>query len=243
MKKLAGFLGGLAVLVVSSPLAHANFVLSYQIGAGAIVNCANAASDTLATCFAVPTAIGSGLTVTTFQGTSNSPGAPTNSMQTGSVTDITATTAGVTLTLWLAAQDFTTPITPPPIIDATSLTVIPTNGTGSVTLVNCVDQSNGTAPPLPGVFCSAPAFTNTNPVINYSGTTSQSNNAGGTFSPLASPFSLSEKVTIGFTTAGEIEVQTRQVLTSVPEPTSIMLLGSVTLGLVSLFRKKLAGRS
>jgi hypothetical protein len=242
MKKLAGFLGAVAALVVSAPLAHANYVLSYQLDAGSIVNCANVASDTLATCFASPTAIGglAGVTITQFTGTSNSPGTAASAQQTGSVVDITTTGAGK-LTLWLAAQNFSQPVTPPSITDRTSLTIIPTFGTGSATLANCVDQSNGTAP-TPGTFCSSSALT-VNNSLAYSGTTALSNNNSGTVTSLASKFSLSEMVVITFTQASEIEIQTRQVLSSVPEPASIILLGTTTLGLISLLRKKVASRA
>lgn len=238
MKKLAGFLGVMA-LMAFAPLAHANYVLSYNSGAGA-TNCANVASNTLASCFATPTGIGGGITVTSFEGTSNSPGTAGGAQQIGSVVDISTTGAG-TLTLWLAAQGFTAPTTPPNITDATSLTVIPTSGLGTVTLESCVDQSDGTAPPT-GTFCSAPALTVTNPTINYSGDTSQSNNDSGVITSLAATFSLSEVITITFTEASEIEVQTRQVLTAVPEPGSIVLLGTVLVGLGTLIRKRVASQ-
>jgi hypothetical protein len=243
MKKRAGFLMALAALAVGTPLAHANYKLSYDVGAGA-VECANVASNTLATCFASPTFVGgaAGITMTQFTGNSNSPGTPANAQQQGSVVDI-ATTGPGTLTLWLAAQDFTNPVTPPGINIATSLTVIPTSGSGSVTLTSCVDQSNGTAPPLPGVFCSAPAYTDDNPTINYSGTTSQSNNDGGLILALAAPYSLSQRIVITFTTASQLQVQSRQVLAAVPEPAGIVLMGTATLGVIALLRKRAARRA
>jgi len=239
MNKIRGVVLSTLAFIGSASLAHANYVLSYQIGAGPITNCANVASDTLATCFSAPTSVGSGVTFTQFTGTSNSPGTVASAMQTGSVVDIT-TTGAITIHLWLAAQDFTAPTVPPGfILDAASLTVIPTSGSGSVTLTDCVDKSNGTAPPT-GVFCSTPALSLTNPTINYSGNTSQSNNASGTITTLGSPFSLSEEVTITIAAASELEIQTRQVLTAVPEPGTIVLLGSLLVVIATVFRKRVA---
>ncbi len=239
MKKLAGFLGVLS-LVALAPLARANYQISYQLNGGAITNCANSSNDDLATCFTSPTNIGGGVTITQLTGTSNSPGTTGEAIQTGSVVDITTTGSG-TLNLWLAAQDFTMPVTPPGLNDKGSLTVIPTSGTGTVALTNCVDQSNGTAPPL-GPFCSTPAVQFNNPMITYSDTTSQSNNVSAGISNLSAPFSLSELVTITFSSASEIEVQTRQVLAT-PEPASIMLMGSLLAGIATLIRKKAARRA
>jgi len=247
MKKLAGHIGALAMLVVLAPLAHANYVLSYSTDGGATVHlcpgepAGGFASDTLATCFASPTVVAAGVTITTFQGTSNSPGGPAISMQTGSVTTIDASVAG-TLILYLAAQNFSFPTAPPGFVtDDTSLTVIPTQDTGTVALTNCVDQSNGTAPPV-GPFCSSPAISVTNATISFSGVTQQSNAGFGSTATLSSMFSLSEMITIAFS-AGTLEVQTRQVLSSVPEPASIVFLGTTTLVLISFFRKRLASRS
>jgi hypothetical protein len=154
----------------------------------------------------------------------------------------------VTLDLWLAAQNFTMPVTPPSVNDATSLTLIPTFGSGSVSLDNCVDLSNGTAPAStaptgPHSFCSMPApGTPINDSMGFSGNTSSSTNNTALLSTITSPFSLSEHVTITFTGASELEIQTRQVLTPVPEPAAILLLGSTLLGVTTLFRKKLARR-
>ena len=248
MKKLAGSLGLFAVLVVSAPLARANYVLSYSVtGVPGATQCAAPPSDTLASCFAAPTFIGgaAGITITQFTGTSNSPGTPGLSRQTGSVVDIITTGPG-TLDLWLGAPDFTNP-SALPLIDTTSLTIIPTFGIGSANLANCVDLSNGTVPPppLPGTaFCVTPA--GGTPVLNsatYSGTTSLASNNHATLTSISTPFSLSEHIVIAFTTASEIEIQTRQVLSAVPEPASIILLGTTTLGLISLLRKKVANRA
>ena len=252
MKKLAGFLGAVAVLVVSAPLAHATYVLGYSttVPIAGTPCLALGATDNLATCFPSATLLpASNITITQFTGTSNSPGTAATAQQTGSVVDIT-TTGSATLYLWLAAPNFTQPVTPPGITDRTSLTVIPTSGSGSASLSSCIDLSNGTTPSVPG-FCASPATGS--PILNFtfwSDATSVSTNNSGPITSLVpagpgSPptYSLSEMLTITFTGASEIEVQTRQVLSSVPEPASIILLGTTTLGLISLLRKKVANRA
>jgi len=227
MKAIVSFAGAL-LLACFAPLAHANFQISYQVGAGPIINCANSGTDTLASCFAVPTVIDatSGLQITQLTGTSNSPGTASQARQTGSVVDIINTNA-VTLKIWLAAQDFTAPTTPPAIDYKTSLTIIPTTGIGSATLESCVDTSNGTAPPL-GSFCSSSAATLNN-ATSYAGTTSLASNNESTISSLSGTYSLSQLLTLTLGAGSEVEVQTRQVLTPVPEPISIALLGAVFL--------------
>ena len=81
MKKLAGFLGAVGMLAVA-PLAHANYSISYQIGAGAIVQCANSSDDTTASCSNVSSG---GVTIQGLSGNSNSPGGAPPTKQTSRV--------------------------------------------------------------------------------------------------------------------------------------------------------------
>src|SRR5579859_2369591 len=105
MKKLTTFLGVL-LLVSCAQLAQAAYQISYSLtGApGATTVGCVPTGDTLDSCFAAPTNIGGGVTITSLQGTSNSPGDATNSRQAGSTLEID-TTSAATLTIWLAAPN------------------------------------------------------------------------------------------------------------------------------------------
>ena len=133
------------------------------------------------------------------------------------------------------------PTVPPGIDDhATSLTVIPqtASGGGTATLVNCVDQSNGLAPPL-GTFCSNPAGS---PVVDSITFTAgaQADNVSGQITSLSAPYSMSQELTVTFTAPSQILLQTNQTLTPIPEPASVVLVGMPLVGIVALSRRKAA---
>jgi len=236
MRKFSSVLGAVAILGCAS-LAHANYVIGYSVNGGAAALCDNNVSDDAAGCFAVATSIGGGLTVTSLTGASNSPGLPSGADQEGSTTTITATSAA-TLTIWFAAQNFTNPLAPPALaIDYASNVSITTflkGSSGSVALESCVDQSNGTAPPV-GTFCSAPAATLTNLVLPISGALggSASNTVGESFTPLHSPFSLSQRVDLILGAGTKVNLVTSQALSPVPEPASIVLFGGAMLFVIA----------
>jgi hypothetical protein len=241
MKNFTRLFGVVAVLGIGS-LAHANYVIGYDLNGGGPTLCQNSASDNVASCFAVPTSIGGGVTITNMSGTSNSPGAPSFSNQAGSTTTISTTGSSAVLTIWFAAQDFSQPVTPPAIQYASnySITTFQPGSSGSVALTSCVDQSNGTVPPV-GTFCSSPAATLTNAGLTISGALggSASNTVLGTIASLSAPFSLSQVVTLTLGANTSVNLITSQVLTPVPEPASLVLLGGVVLLVSSrLVRRK-----
>lgn len=240
MKNVAGLFG--IAFLAFTPLAHANFAITYSVNGAAPSTCINntdSTNDTGVTeCFSSLTAIGGGISAQDMSGTSNSPGAAgVTSFQTSSDTTIIASTAA-TLDIWLSAQDFVNPHTPPgPVTYTSSLTLIPTSSAStSVTLVNCVDENNALPPGLGGTFCGAPAGTLNNALVG-SGNTSVSNNNSGTITTLTAPYSLEEHITVVLAAGSHLEIQTSQDLSSVPEPVSAVLFGTLLVGL-GIFRRR-----
>ena len=233
MKKLVGFLGVLA-MVASAPLAHANFVIAYQIGAGAISPCVNNPDDKNSLGWSCTASAGT-ITITNASGSSNSGGDPAFSDQFGSITTLTNTgSSTVTVELWVAAQNFAMPVTGGSVtaIDYSSeigITSAQPGSSGSIQLESSVDQANKDVPaPVGTGFCVTPAATLTN-TLPIPSTGSANDTVTTVFSPLNKFYSLSQMVTIFLGADSKINLSTSQVLTPVPEPMSIALLGAVFL--------------
>lgn len=234
MKRLTGMLGAF-VLLGCAPLMQGALQISYQetSPAGPATLCGTGPDTGPVVCAAsLP-----GVTINVLSASSNSPGTPALSQQFGSTLQIT-TTADVTLHVWFAAQDFLTPTTPPSILYSSSLSLTSTTGTGKVGLESCVDGSNGLAPPTTP-FCSNPEASLTNTDLNYNGATSSSNTVQENVASLTTvPYSLSQELTLTLGAGSNLNVITSQILTPVPEPGTLALLGSGLLGVGMLFRRK-----
>jgi PEP-CTERM motif len=151
--------------------------------------------------------------------------------------------SAVTLDINIADSNFSTPITPPIIVDHSGSTLNNTTGTNSMTLTSCVDQSNGLVPPG-AAFCSSPApgMAGPNGILTQTGPGTVSNESAGTITSLHPMFSLTEQLDIVAGPRSNFNVTSSQVLTQtpsrVPEPGAIMLLGTALLGIAMLVRKK-----
>jgi len=243
MKKLTIVLGVLGI----APLAHASIQLSYSLTTPAAATpCATVVSgspNVAAACFTPlpagpgPTDVGNGVIINTF----SSEGIQTvgNSQQLSATTSIRNTSASSQiLTLWAVIQNFTSPTAPPPINWSSNLQFTSTTGTGTITMMSCLDTANGLAAPSP--FCSgAGSPTLTNNVLAWNGvTTPPPDTVSRSVTTLGSPYSMGEKITITLGAGSTINFNTSQILTQVPEPTAVALFGGMLLFTGAAIRRK-----
>jgi hypothetical protein len=241
MKTLAVVLG-LGITCALAPSAHASIAISYSLNGGAEVTCAsNPVSSTPISCPGL--AVG-GLTILNVSATSNSPGTPSLSQQFNANLLIQNTTGATqTLDLYFSAQDFLFPTTPPPAEYLTSLSVTTTTGTGTATLQSCLDAAPGgnvlavSAATFTTACTGGNSISQTNPLINY-GPGANSNDVITSVASLGVPFSMSQRVTLVLGSASNINVITSAALTPVPEPASVMFLGTALIGVGTLLRKR-----
>jgi PEP-CTERM motif len=242
MNKLTGLMATF-LLALCAPLAHADFLIAYQIGSGPIFTCLDNADNTNltgTTSCSSPTV--DGVTIANAGGTSNSPGTPDSSYQFGSTTTIIANGSvapDTEVTLWFAAQDFNTPVTPPDIDYSSEVGLSANGGSAAATLVSCVDTTDA------GVgadFCPSAAAggTLTNTIPTFTG--SANNTVYGLITGLPSSggnYSLAQELTVTLGANTNVGFSSNQYLTPVPEPASLILLGSGLLGACFVLRRKM----
>jgi hypothetical protein len=232
---------GMFLLVLCAPLAHADFVISYQLTGGAATQCADVSSaspDNDAICFgAALTNLGSNVFARALIGAGSQDPGLTEEISDSLRIDNEGSKSE-TLTLWLADQDFTSP-TGSGIQYVSSLSITSFGGAGSVQLESCIDKSNGTAPPS-GTFCSSPAATLTSALEKYNFPLKASNSDSemSYISLTNTPYALSEKITLVLGAGSKVNLVTSQTL-SVPEPASLILLGSTLLGASLMVRRRI----
>jgi hypothetical protein len=226
-----GSLVGILLLALYAPLAQASLQIGYSIDGGAPVLCATGANAGPVTCSAT---VGD-LQITSIMGISNSPGTLLDAHVLGDTLSLISTTAH-TLDVWITAQDFTLPVTPPNIVLGSNLSITSVHGSGTVGLTSCVNTGNALAPPT-NPFCAAgPSVANT--TEGYSGTSANSDDKTLLISSLLPLYSVSQHVTIGMGANSTLNVITSTVLTPVPEASSLLLLG--VFGFVAgLFRRRI----
>jgi hypothetical protein len=164
--------------------------------------------------------------------TSNSPGTNVATLHIDTIFE--ATTAGVTaggnLTVAVSDDAFTQPIGSDQLTESVNTNDISGSTTGSVTFQGY--EINGANLFGTGANTTGPKTFNNFAVTNNGVTT------GGPFTS-TNPFTLTEMTSIHATNTGEGQATANLVFGNVPEPSSIMLMGTIVLGLTAGFRKKL----
>jgi hypothetical protein len=234
MKKLI-VLFGLLAIVAFAPLARADFSISVN-GVSCATGVGDPANPGGETGMCAFVTVSPGVTVSTLS--TNGTQTAANSQQfTSTLTISNATAAPTTITIDTAANFFDTPATPPDIIDSFGYTLNETTGaTTASSYTACVDQGNGLTS-LTGTCKAATSITVSGAQVLSS--------PEGTFllTSLHSEFGLNQRVVLTLAPGTSVDVTASQTLTSVPEPASIVMLGSILVGLATLFRKKVARQS
>jgi len=244
MKTIRMFVG-VAVLASSATLANAAIQISYQVvGVNSPTVCSTGATATFASCSSVAA---DNVTIASIQATSNSPGGspfPNANEFADTVTIINTGSTTENVNIWIGAPGFTFPTAPPGILYSSNLNVTSTSGTGSVGLESCADTANGTTPPTTAFCSGAGSILLTNDSASYSGVTSSPSDTVTTnIASLGAPYSLEQMITISLGVGSQINIISSQVLAPVPEPTAVLLLGSMLLGVGMISRRKLSKRS
>ena len=240
MKKFASLLG--FAFLAYTPLAHADFYIAYQLPGGSPTLCIDNPDSTNKIAPLNCSTSSGGVTIDQLSGSSNSPGSlGATSFQTSSTVSITSSVSG-TLDIWVIGQGFMNPHTPPtPIEWSSSLTIIPTaSAATTVTSSSCIDLSNNTAPPAAGqTFCKTPDQPELlNSLTGTSNTATSSNSSTSVASLTTTPYSLGQLIVVNLVAGTNIELQTSQDLSQVPEPFAAGLLGTLLVGLSLKFRRK-----
>jgi hypothetical protein len=224
--------GSLLTLGLLATVAAAGAIqISYALDGGPIVVCGVSPANTTTSC--VDTSLP--LNITGLTSTSNSPGLPSGAVLTTKLSVANLTSVAHVLDLFIAAQDFTIPVTAPPVNFTSQIgaTVITGSSLNSLSFTSCLDQANELGPPS-GTFCGVPAgsimlspsITTAGPFFNTQTTIS--------VAALAAPYAVDQRLTLILGAGASVDLSTTLIsaVTPVPEPASGTLLGGIAILLV-----------
>ena len=207
-------------LTLAAPMAKATLVIEYSTNGTTWTTISNSGDSY----FNFGPATYGGITFTGFAAGDNVPGGiPSETSSSGFVSIVNSTAATKKLYLSIVGQGFLSPTAPPELLTDSSLNghVTVGNVANAITLLSCVDHGS--------VTTACQSSTYTAPAITPPITTTNSNYSGSSTTPinsLAAPYSIEQLLTITLGPGGNITQNALTQLTPVPEPGSILLLGT-----------------
>jgi len=232
--RMTKMLCSLTVLAAAAfaPLAHADINITYSVDGSTATSCGPASATFLA-CTGVITL--DGVTIQGLDASDNAPGTASLSKDTSATADITnAGSTTATIVINIMADGFTSPVTPPAITLDSHIggTVVVGVSANTLSYQSCVGGNNLLG--CPGTFQSGIGT----PAITSAG--SYQNDQVGSIASLAATYSIDETLTIVLGANGDVNFSASTTLSQVPEPSSVVLLGSLLIGVGLVARRKLA---
>jgi hypothetical protein len=226
----------LAVTFVAAiaPLAHAGLEINYSIDGGPTVTCGPVSgSNPSVSCSNVS---GPDFDITLLGAASNSPGGTPSQEESATVDLSNAATTTQSIVINVISTGFTSPTTPPALTLTSNIggSVVTGSAANVLNFISCVDQTDSQTAGCPA--------TDNAPTVSPNITSATSHYDGGstsTITTLSSPYAIDEQISVTLGVGANMNFSASTTLAQVPEPMSIILLGSVVLLVSGLFRRKL----
>jgi hypothetical protein len=236
MKRLAICFAMLGVVTLLAIPAYANLQVRVTDSLGAQVF-TDAATPGVITANAAD----GDFTVSLHIATTNSPGGPVAQLHIDSIVQATAAGvisicpacgAGFNMKVEVSDTAFTMPLGPlGTLVQAVDTNTNPSSAATGNSAFNGYQVDGG------GIFATGPNHVGPSTFASFADTNNDTQSVGGILS--TSPFALTEVIQLNFTNTNQGQATANLALSQVPEPASIMFMGSIVLGLAGAYRKKL----